>query len=82
VRNLNEHFDLLKKAWPSAWVARSEIGRFSGGVISARYMANLDSRGQGIKERLRIGRKVVYPVDNLISWLQKKATKIGPKNKA
>lgn len=76
--DLNDHFNLLKKSWPSALVARSEVSRFSGGIISARYLANLDCRGLGPKDRLRVGRKVVYPINSLIKFLQEKATKLGP----
>ena len=38
-------FDDLKTKWPSAIVARTEIGRFSGGMLSPGYLANLDSIG-------------------------------------
>ena len=77
MRDLNEHFTLLKKVWSSTLVARSEVGRFSGGVISPHYIANMDCRGLGAKERLRIGKKVVYPVDSLIDWLKEKSTTLG-----
>lgn len=79
MRNLEEYFNLLRKSWPSALVARSEVGRFSGGIISSRYLANLDSRGLGIRDRFRVGRKVVYPVTSLISFLQEKATELETK---
>lgn len=78
MRDLNEHFALLKKAWPSTLVARSEVGRFTGGVVSPRYCANLDSLGLGCKERIRIGRKVAYPVEAFVDWLKRKSTKLGP----
>jgi hypothetical protein len=38
--------DMLSK-WPSTWIARTEIERFSGGMISEKYLANLDSAGKG-----------------------------------
>ena len=78
--NLNEHFSLMKKAWPSTLVARSEVGRFSGGVISPPYIANLDCRGLGPLDRIRIGRKVAYPVDSLVAWLQERSTVFGTKD--
>ena len=77
MRSLEEDFNLLKKSWPSTLVARSEVGRFTGGVISPRYCANLDSLGLGCKERIRIGRKVCYPVSAFVAWLEKKSTKLG-----
>lgn len=76
MRDLNEHFALLRKSWPSTLVSRSEIGRFSGGIISPHYIANLDCRGLGPVERIRIGRKIAYPVDSLIEWLKNKSVKL------
>jgi hypothetical protein len=63
----------LATRWPSALVARSEIGAFSGGAINARTIANLDSMEKGPENRLRIGRKVAYPVSDLIRWLEQRA---------
>ncbi len=76
MRDLNEHFKLLKKSWPSSLVARSQVGVFSGGIVSPSYIANMDCRGMG-PERIRIGRKIAYPVDALVDWLKEKSTTIG-----
>jgi hypothetical protein len=59
----------LKAKWPSTLVSRDVIDRFSGGIISPRYIANLDCQGLGPSERIRIGRKVAYPIDALCNWL-------------
>jgi len=60
--------DLVSR-WPSAVVARSEISRFSGGLLSRGTLANLDCRGEGPPVRLRVGRRVAYPTDVLAKWL-------------
>ncbi|XCN72849.1 MAG: hypothetical protein Q3M24_21605 [Candidatus Electrothrix aestuarii] len=61
--------------WPSAFVERSKLSEFSGGVLNGRTMANLDSKGTGIKGRVKIGdRKVIYPVHEVISWLEARAS--------
>lgn len=60
----------LADKWPSAIVSRDEIGRFSGGAVSSRYVANLDSKKKGPKGRIRIGRKIAYPVGELVRWLE------------
>ena len=65
-------FDELRDKWPSAIVARTEIANFTGGILTAGYMANLDSIGQG-PPRISLGRKVAYPVDTLIEWLRARA---------
>jgi hypothetical protein len=56
--------------WPSSIVSRSEIPRFTGGLMSEKYIANLDSAGLGPSNRLRVGKKIAYPIDELIIWLE------------
>lgn len=60
-------FDKLKEMYPNGFVARTEIKNATGGAISPRYMANLDSEGVGVPNAFRIGVKVCYPVDDLIN---------------
>ncbi|MGA2466164.1 MAG: hypothetical protein ABSH06_17665 [Thermodesulfobacteriota bacterium] len=67
--NLSE----LAKNWPSPFVARTEISKFTGGMISPGYLSNLDSQGAG-PERIKVGGKVVYPVHSLIHWLEQRST--------
>ena len=62
-------FSELAKKWPSAIVARNEIKRFSGGLLTPRYLSNLDSRGEGPR-RFRVGRKVCYYVQDVVEWLE------------
>ena len=74
---MGEHYDIFNKIaekWPSSVVARVEIERFTGGLISSKYLANLDSLGQGPK-RITCGRKVAYPVDDFVQWLRKRSNK-------
>lgn len=69
-------FDLntLADNWPSPLVARNQqqLDKFSGGILNARTLANEDSLGTGPKCRINIGRKVAYPVDSLVEWMQAK----------
>ena len=58
--------------WPSPVVARSEVERFTGGLICRRTMANLDSEGKGPSEKVNLGRSVGYSKQSLISWLGKR----------
>jgi hypothetical protein len=67
----------LKAEWPSSIVARTEIRDFTGGAVSEKHLANLDSLGQGPKGRIRLGRKIAYRVDSLISWLEGRATQLN-----
>jgi hypothetical protein len=63
-------FKKLAEKWPSSMVARTEIERFTGGIIKEKYLANLDCQGKGPEGRIRIGRKIAYPVDAVISFLE------------
>jgi hypothetical protein len=63
----------LAEKWPSTLVARTEVGNFSGGLLNEKSMANHDSAGTGVKGRIRIGRKICYPVDSLVAWLESRS---------
>ena len=49
-------------------IARAQVEKLLGGIISSKTLANLDSEGKGPK-RIRIGRKVVYQTVDLLEWL-------------
>ncbi|MBT3178828.1 MAG: hypothetical protein HOG03_06355 [Desulfobacula sp.] len=55
-------------------IPRKEIGRATGNVLHPRTQANLDCLGEGIKGRFKIGRNTIYPVQNVIDFLQSKMT--------
>jgi len=73
----NNQLDLtsLARKWPSSFVSRDRVAEFSGGILHPRTMANIDCKGEGPK-RIRIGRKVVYPVNDLCEWLSKRSCKL------
>ena len=70
-------FSELAKTWPSPLVTRSEVKRFSGGLLNGRTLANLDSAGLGPPNRIRVGRKIAYPVRDLIRWIAERAQPCG-----
>lgn len=63
----------LADKWPSEVVAREEVGRFTGGILAPKSMANLDSLGLG-PEAIRIGKKVAYRTSTLIAWLEDRSS--------
>ena len=69
----NKVLDSLADRWPSEIVARKEIARFTGGILSARTLANMDSRGDGIPERFLLANQVAYPVLAVIQWLKSRS---------
>jgi len=59
--------------WPSSVIARTEVEKFTGGIVSEKYIANLDSEVRGPEGRVRVGRKIVYPVGEFIKWLESRS---------
>jgi hypothetical protein len=66
-------FSELAAKWPSAFVARTEIEKFTGGLVNVKTLSNRDSQGTGPSGRIRCGRKVVYPVNEFIKWLENRS---------
>ena len=75
------HFESMAERWPSSVVARTEAEKFSGGLVSEKYLANLDSQGKGPAGRIRCGRKVAYPVPEFVKWLEARSTVIPEREK-
>lgn len=74
-------FQEMAEKWPSAWVARTEAERFTGGMIGEKYLANLDCQGKGPAGRIRCGRKVAYPVNEFVKWLELRSEVIQERDK-
>ncbi len=64
----------LRSKWPSPFVARTAVKDFSGGLLNEKSLANMDSQGAGPEGRFRVGRKIVYPVDSLIKWMESRSS--------
>jgi hypothetical protein len=63
----------------SDWISffpRTEVEHFTGGIISEKYLANLDCAGKGPAGRIRTGRKISYPVTSFIEWLESRSAAI------
>ncbi|BDQ38433.1 hypothetical protein SYK_27930 [Pseudodesulfovibrio nedwellii] len=58
----------LEKEFPPL-ISRSLGSKATGYTVAERTFANLDSKGEGPAERLRIGRRVCYPRSAFISWV-------------
>lgn len=67
------NLSILSKDWESPFIAREKVEKFTGGIVNPRYLANLDSIGEG-PPRVRVGRKVAYPVQAFIEWLERRAS--------
>lgn len=60
----------LKENCPSPLVERSQLAVFSGGLLNPKTMRNLDALKKGIPGKMRLNRKVFYPVENVIQWME------------
>lgn len=50
-------------------IARREVGKFLGGAVSPKTLANADSLGRGPENRFKAGRNIVYETRSLLQWL-------------
>lgn len=66
----SQNLSKLIEKWPSAYVVRSEVGKFTGGMIQPGTLANLDSKGLGPEGKVRVARKVAYEVRAFVRWLE------------
>jgi len=76
---MNQAIRAMIDRWPSSLVARAEVKKFSGGLISGKYLANLDSAGEGPPGAFRVGGKVAYPAERLAEWLEGRARPLRDK---
>lgn len=64
-------FETLKKGAPSGVITRKKITELTDGLVKVQWLSNLDCAGKGIEGRMMIGKQIVYPVDNVIDFLNK-----------
>lgn len=65
----------LEKSLPPI-LARTEVPKLTGGLISAGRLANLDCLGQGPRS-IRLGRKVGYTRADFIAWMRSRGGQAG-----
>lgn len=59
-------------ACPGPIISRKEAAKLTGGLISEKYLANLDCNGQGPSGRVNIGRRTGYNSASFAEWLAKR----------
>jgi hypothetical protein len=71
-------FSSIFSEWKSPFVTRNQLYDLTGGMIHPKTIRNLDSLGEGIKGKFAIGRrKVAYPVNEVIAWLNDRYNKVN-----
>lgn len=58
--------------WPTPYVKRTDVGKFTFEMFSPFTLATLDLKGEGPKDRVIIKNRVHYPVDNFVNWLEER----------
>ncbi len=62
--------------WQGDFLTRPDVEKFTGGALGVGHLANMDSEGRGPEGAFYLGRKIVYPKNQLSRWLQ---SRIGVK---
>ncbi len=62
------------EAWKAPFVERQHLTEFSGGLLDPGTIANHDAAGTGPAGRVKVGRKVIYPVNEVIAWMEARAS--------
>ena len=63
-----EFVDAMLDKLPAV-IARRQVDRFLGGLVSPFTVKNADLAGTGPEVAWRVGNKVAYKTDSLVGWL-------------
>ncbi len=66
--NYSSILESIQKTFPFC-ISRKEAERVTGGLLSQKYLANLDSQKKGPGGRIRSGRKIAYLTPPFCQWL-------------
>lgn len=53
------------------FIARTDVDRLLGGIVSGKTLSNADARGEGPEVAYAVGRKVVYSREALLQWVSR-----------
>jgi hypothetical protein len=62
----------IAKRYPSGLVARQKIDQATDFILHSRTLANLDCLGTGIKNPVRIGRRIFYKTDEILKFIDQR----------
>lgn len=65
-----ENIRVNAEIWPTPYVKRTDVERFTCGLLSENSMSAYDSQGRGPCERLKLGHCIVYPIKDFIDWFE------------
>ena len=61
----------LIEGWNAPFVARSQTKKFTGGSITGRTVANIESKDpdKKVPGRILLGRNITYPTKEYATWI-------------
>ena len=65
---LQSHIETLQEKYPFC-ITRAEVEKITGGLFTVKYLANLDSKGEGPDGKFRLKRKVAYLTGPFCVWM-------------
>ena len=67
-----ELIDKLERQWTKPFIRRTgDAWEASGGLATAKKLANADSAGEGPEGRVKLCGKICYPSSSFFEWLRK-----------
>ncbi|MDY0362042.1 MAG: hypothetical protein RBR08_11355 [Desulforegulaceae bacterium] len=64
--------EVLKKNYPLGLILRKDIEKATGGLLRCSTLAVRDSEGNGINNRVYIGKNPAYKIEDVVEYLKKK----------
>ena len=55
-------------------IARKDVERFLGGIVTRKTLANADAKGEGPQDAYAVGRNVIYPRESLLEYVGRNFT--------
>ena len=71
VASIEDIVSFLQKNGAGSVIRRSDVGKISCGMLNPGTMANADSAGTGVDERITFGalKRVSYPIESLARYM-------------
>lgn len=62
-------FEVLKEKWTAPFIKLTDLEKLTNGVLKSCTLRALKSKGEGIQGSQLLGRNTIYPIDEVILWL-------------
>lgn len=66
-------FQRMADNWEGEIIARTEVKRFTGGMLSPGYIANLDAKGEGPPGKIKFKGRIGYDKTLFVQWMRNRS---------